>query len=85
MHFHLGNLNSKKSKYLAVKNFPNNTDVSVEYVYDNPLPVNYGADEITDARFVSVKLQHSLIEVPQNDFRPRYDDPRVGYFMEKMN
>ena len=82
--FSLGNLNSKKSKYLAVKNFPNNTDVSVEYVYDNPLPVNYGADEITDARFVSVKLQHSLIEVPQNDFRPRYDDPRVGYFMEKI-
>ena len=83
--FSLGSLNTKKSKYLAVKNFPDNTAVSVEYVYDNMAPVNYGADEVTDARFVSVKMQHSLIEVPQNNFRPRYDDPRVGYFMEKVN
>ncbi len=83
--FSLGSLNSKKSKYLAIKNFPNNTAVSVEYVYDNPSPINYGTDEITDARFVSVKLQHSLIEVPNNNFKPRADDARVGYFIEKMN
>lgn len=82
--FSLGSLNSKKSKYLAVKNYPNNTDVSVEYVYDNLSPSNYGADEVTDARFVSIKLQHSLIEVPNNDFKARADDPRVGYFIEKM-
>lgn len=81
--FSLGNL-SKKSKYLEIRNYPNNTDVSVEYVYDNPAPVNYGSDEVTDARYVSVKLQHSLIEVPDNDFKPRADDPRVGYFMEKV-
>ncbi len=81
--FSLGSLNSKKSKYLAVKNYPNNTDVSVEYVFDNLSPVNYGADEITDARFVSVKMQHSLLEVPKNNFRPRPDDARVGYFLEK--
>ncbi|MBK9794283.1 MAG: DUF5117 domain-containing protein [Sphingobacteriales bacterium] len=24
------------------------------------------------------------MEVPQNNFKPRYDDPRVGYFMEKV-
>lgn len=83
--FSLGSLNSKKSKYLAVKNYPNNTDVSVEYVFDNLSPVNYGADEVTDARFVSVKMQHSFIEVPQNNFKPRADDARVGYFMEKVN
>lgn len=81
--FSLGTLNNKKSKYLALKNFPNNTAVSVEYVYDNPAPVNYGTEEVTDARFVSVKMQHSLIEVPQNNYKPRYDDPRVGYFMLK--
>jgi hypothetical protein len=81
--FSLGTLNSKKSKYLVLKNFPNNTAVSVEYVYDNPAPVNYGTEEVTDGRFVSVKLQHSLIEVPQNNYKPRYDDARVGYFMAK--
>ncbi len=82
--FSLGTLNSKKSKYLAVKNFPNNSDVSVEYVYDNLAPTNYGSEEVTDARFISVKLQHSLIEVPENDFKPRADDARVGYFIEKV-
>ena len=82
--FSLGSLSSKKSKYLAIKDYPNNTDVSVEYIYENPAPVNAGTDEVTDARFVSVKLQHSLIEVPQNNFKPRYDDPRVGYFIEKV-
>ncbi|MFN8237219.1 MAG: zinc-dependent metalloprotease [Chitinophagales bacterium] len=82
--FSLGSLSSKKSKYLGIKNFPNNTDVSVEYIYENPSPVNYGSEEVTDARFVSVKLQHSIIEVPTDSFIPRADDPRVGYFIEKI-
>lgn len=83
--FSLGTLSSKKSKYLAIKDFPENTAVSVEYIYENPAPVNTGTDEVTDARFVSVKMQHSLIEMPQNNYKPRYDDPRVGYFIEKVN
>lgn len=82
--FTLGTLNTKKSKYLSINNYPKNTDVSVEYIYDNPAPVNYGTDEVTDARFISVKMQHSIIEVPVNNFKPRSDDPRVGYFMEKV-
>lgn len=82
--FSLGSLSSKKSKYLSIKNYPNNTDVSVEYIYENPSPVNYGSEEVTDARFVSVKLQHSIIEVPADSFIPRADDPRIGYFMEKI-
>lgn len=83
--FTMGNLNAKKSKYIAIKNFPNNSDVSVEYIYDNPAPLNNGNNEVTDARFVSVKLQHCLIAVPDNNFQPRFDDPRVGYFMEKVD
>ena len=82
--FSLGSLNSKKSKYLDIKNFPNNTDVAVEYVYDNLAPTNTGTEEVTDARFVSVKLQHSIIEVPKNNYKPRADDPRIGYFSEKI-
>jgi hypothetical protein len=30
-------------------------------------------------------MQHSLIEMPQNDFRSRRDDPRVGYFSQLVN
>jgi hypothetical protein len=29
-------------------------------------------------------MQHSLIEMPENNFHPRRDDPRVGYFMQQV-
>lgn len=78
--FNLGNLNTGKSKYEKVRSFPKNTDVVVNLAYDNPMPFNGGGKDITDARYVRVKMQHSFLEVPKNDFRPRRDDPRVGYF-----
>jgi hypothetical protein len=82
--FSLGNLSSKKTRYIRLKNYPANTDVEVEYVYDNPSPLARGSNAVTDARFVTVKVRHTLIEVPQNDYRPRYDDPRVGYFLDEV-
>lgn len=82
--FSLGTLSKEKCKILQIKNYPANTDVTVEYVYDNPSPVVRGGPDITDARFVSIKVQHSLIEVPQNDFQLRFDDPRVGYFTQEV-
>src|SRR3546814_15794901 len=42
--------------------------------------MNGGGKDITDARDVTVKMQHSFLEVPQNNYRARRDDPRVGYF-----
>jgi Met-zincin/Domain of unknown function (DUF5117) len=52
----------------------------VSLAYDNPMPMNGGDNSITDARYVRVKMQHSFIEMPKNDYKPRFDDPRVGYF-----
>ncbi|MFB2119431.1 zinc-dependent metalloprotease [Parapedobacter sp. 2B3] len=78
--FNLGNLNTGKSSYDTVRSFPKNTDVVVRLTYDNPAPMNGGGKDITDARYVTVRMQHSFLEVPQNNYRPRRDDPRVGYF-----
>lgn len=83
--FNLGGLNVAKSKYSAIRSFPNNTDVVVDLDYDNPAPFNGGGKDITDARYVRVRMQHSFIEMPQNDFRPRRDDPRVGYFSQEID
>ncbi|PTS97366.1 Matrixin [Pedobacter sp. HMWF019] len=83
--FNLGNLNTSKSKYQKIRSFPGNTDVVVELAYDNPMPLNGGGKDITDARYVRVKMQHSFLEVPKNDFRPRRDDPRVGYFGSEVD
>lgn len=83
--FTLGSLSSSKSKYTAINTYPENIAVEVEYVYENPQPVNGGSDAVTDARFVSIQFQHSFIEVPENSYQPRYDDPRVGYFMTQKD
>ncbi|MEX2089370.1 MAG: zinc-dependent metalloprotease [Bacteroidota bacterium] len=82
--FSLGTLSKDKSKVVRIKNYPANTDVTVDYVYENPAPLVGGGEDVTDPRFVTITLQHSLIEVPKNDFEVRYDDPRVGYFTQRI-
>lgn len=81
----LGKLSETKTKFTTLRGYPDNTVIGVEYVFENPSPTwtsdsKLEADEVTDARYVSIKVQHSLIKVPENDFKPRFDDPRIGYF-----
>ncbi len=78
--FNLGGLNPSKSKYETIRSFPENTDIVVSLAYDNPAPLNVGDKDITDARYVRVRMQHSFLPIPKNDFRARRDDPRIGYF-----
>ncbi|MEO0550947.1 MAG: zinc-dependent metalloprotease [Pseudomonadota bacterium] len=80
MIFSLGGLSSDKTRITKLANFPENTDIRVEYVYDNPTPLNYGNQSITDARSVAILVQHSFLEMPDDGFEPRQDDFRVGYF-----
>ena len=79
-YFNLGNLSVAKSKYDTIRSYPDNTDIIVDLAYDNPAPVNLGGDDITDARFNRIRMQHSFLAVPKEPFTPRRDDPRVGYF-----
>ena len=80
--FELGNLSDSKNKIYEVRSYPENTNFFVDYVFENPAPLVYGQRDVTDSRFVSVRLQHSLVQMPDNDYQPRIDDPRVGYFLE---
>ena len=82
--FKLGNLSSSKTKYVDIRNYENNSDVIVEYVFDNKKPNPVDSDAITDTRFVTTQVQHSFIAVPDNGYTPRYDDPRVGYFLTEV-
>ena len=81
--FFLGKLSKIKTKCLSVNNYPKNTDFIIAYTYENPNPKG-GGDGITDARNVTITLQHTLIEMPKNDYQPRFDDPRVGYFSTQV-
>ena len=82
--FTLGNLSKAKSRILSVRNYPANTDIVVEYVYENPAPAVRGGQDVTDSRNVGISVHHSLIEMPENDYQPRFDDPRVGYFTQRV-
>lgn len=83
--FALGNLNKGKSKYVHIRSYPANTDVVVDLVYDNPTASNPGGKDVTDPRAVTVRMQHSIIAVPKNDYKPRRDDFRVGYFGQQVD
>ena len=71
--FTLGSLNKKKCQYIALNNYPLNSDVVIKYVYDNPIPTNRGGPGVTDPRAVHMVIQHSFIAAPKNNYNPRYD------------
>ncbi|MFO8099183.1 MAG: zinc-dependent metalloprotease, partial [Salinibacter sp.] len=83
--FELGRQSKTKSKVQDVHNYPKNTDVVVDYVFENEYPTNPGSDAVTDARNVTITLRHSLIEAPDNDFEPRFADPRIGFFTQEKD
>ncbi len=82
--FTLGNLDKNKTKINAINNYPENTNLSIEYVYSKSSVLNGGSDAVTDGRNVSIKVFHSLIAMPDNDYELRLDDPRVGYFATQV-
>jgi len=83
--FSLGQLNKDRSRILQERVYPSNMDVVVDYVFNNPEPQVFGSGAISDPRSISIKLQHSFIELPENDFQPRRDDARVGYFTQQFD
>lgn len=84
--FKLGKLSSSKTQISEIKNYPENTVVKVDYVYTNPAPLGLGNwFDITDARNVTVGVQHTLVAMPENNYVPRIDDSRIGYFLDYVN
>ena len=82
--FRLGNL-SKKTRYNKIRSYPENTDVVVNYFFETRYPSNRGSDAVTDARNVSIMVQHSLIKMPDDNYNTRVDDTRLGYFTTRSN
>ena len=83
--FSLGRFDKNKSKINEIKNYPENTNVKTEYVYSNPSVLNGGSAAVTDGRNVSIKVFHTFMNMPENDYESRMDDPRVGYFLTQTN
>ena len=83
--FRLGNLSKSKTRYNKIRNYPENTDVVVNYFYESKYPSRRGSDAITDSRNVSILVQHSLVKMPDNKYSPRKDDSRIGFFTTQSN
>lgn len=82
--FKLGKLSKEKTKIKKIQNYPENTNIESHYVYSQASILNGGSNAVTDGRNVTIKVEHSLIAMPENDYQPRFDDPRVGYFTTEV-
>lgn len=80
----LGQLSSSKTRMTAINNYPQNTEVTVSYVYENGSP-NMFTEALADPRNITVKYQHTILEMPKNNYQARFDDPRIGYFSTQVN
>ncbi len=83
--FSLGRFDKGKSKINEIKNYPENTNVKTEYVYSNPSVLNGGSNAIADGRNVAIKVFHTFMSMPEDGYKPRMDDARVGYFTTQTN
>lgn len=80
-----------RTRFAAVRNYPNNTDLVVDYVMASKRARSPDGEGITDGRAVSVRLQHSFIlrPLPETDeaeaqaYQPRAYDYRVGFFQQR--
>ena len=80
----LGKLSAKRSRVSRLASYPENALVRSDLVYEVSAPEVTGGDDVTDARAMTVSVQHSFIRMPENDYQPRRDDYRVGFFSDRI-
>ena len=68
-----------------VLNNKTNTAVEVTFGYMNKMPNSdaYSVSAVTDPRYLSVTGRNIFIKMPDDQFVPRVNDHRVGYFVNK--
>ena len=62
------------------KAFPKNTEVEVLLTFESDAPGNDVARHTPDPRALTLRQHHSFVELPDNNYKPRAFDPRVGMF-----
>ncbi len=66
-----------RSTWGAVKAFPKNVELKVNAVYSSQRNMS----TIPDSRGIQLTLHYSLAGLPENNYRPRLADDRLGHFM----
>lgn len=60
------------------KAFPRNTEIEALLTFEGDAPGNEIARHTPDGRALTLRQHHSLVELPDDNYRPRAFDPRVG-------
>ena len=72
---------SRSAFYLPrTKNFPKNTEVEVTLTFTGNAKGGYIRSVTPSPEAVTVRLHHSLVALPDNNYKPRQFDPRSGYW-----
>jgi hypothetical protein len=80
-----GNFSLDKTRsviYLPrTKNFPQNTEFesTVTFVSNDPNIGNYVSSVTPSADAITVRIHHSFVQLPDNDYTPRVFDPRSSF------
>ena len=80
----LGKFSKERSKVARLASYPDNALVFTDLVYELAAPLVAGGDDVTDARAITASVQHSFIKTPDDDYQPRRDDYRVGFFSDRV-
>src|SRR5262249_6341718 len=78
-------LDREKTYITAIKNFPENMVIETQYNFTRAggptgLAALLSSDVLADPRSAPFKVIYTVFPLPDNGYRPRLFDPRVGYF-----
>ncbi|WP_199269685.1 zinc-dependent metalloprotease [Mucilaginibacter lacusdianchii] len=73
---------NRSALYMAnTKNFPDNTEMEAIVTLATTNSTGREIATVTpDANFVTVRMHHSFIKLPDDNYHPRVFDPRAGFF-----
>lgn len=71
-----------RSTWARVKGFPDNIELEVAATYGSS--GSRDIDTVPDSRGATITVHYSLSLLPQNSYRPRLADDRVGYFVTAL-
>ncbi|MFB3153069.1 MAG: DUF5117 domain-containing protein, partial [Candidatus Acidiferrales bacterium] len=73
-------LDKNNSGFVLIKSFPRNSEIGTTARFQAQ-EVKQASVTIPDPRSLSLHFRYSLVALPENDYRARLADDRVGYFM----
>ena len=71
-----------RSTWARVKGFPDNVELEVAATYGSS--GTRDIDTVPDSRGATITVHYSLSLLPQNSYKPRLADDRVGYFVTAL-